>query len=472
MLHLGRAFLLALTLLILPAASVSAQAQRAQDCAAFVGDVTMPDGTPVLPGQAFDKVWLLRNCGSNTWTDFRALPAEDGFGTEALPVTPTEPGRPVYIYAPLVAPEEPGCHRATYQLAGPRGLTHSLFFAEVLVLGPETRIEQTMKLADLLPSVPAPEDLGEHWTRWHSEVFERKGCARGPGYSAFYSNTTDYPLTNRSPRGRIVIIGAQVEADADAAEARIQDTLARDGSTPIEELGDGSAVRQAKAGFTSYQFRVGAVGAGLSVTSDGVDEGELEEQGLALARLMIDRLRPVLEGEPSAPDPDVFRTGPPPLLPDLRPLALPLSALQGTWSVLDVDDIGRRYRVEYLNAAEAKTAVAGRTRMVEVTVALAASPEQAAAGVDQALEDLEGTTVNGQNVYRAVPWEDHPGGYQIERTEDSVVDYVSYVFHVGRYMAQVEVHNAPGTQPDLRVEALRLAQVQERQLEVATSDSM
>src|SRR5215471_6384476 len=116
---MGRSLVFALALVVLPGASASAQAiPGSKDCVKFLADVTVPDGTPVQPGQPFDKVWLVSNCGSGPWSDVRAVPVDGGFGTEELAVDATEPGRPANVYARLVAPQEPGCHRATYQVSG------------------------------------------------------------------------------------------------------------------------------------------------------------------------------------------------------------------------------------------------------------------------------------------------------------------------------------------------------------------
>jgi hypothetical protein len=39
--------------------------------AAFVQDVTVPDGTNWAPGQAFNKIWQVRNTGTCTWSGYQ-----------------------------------------------------------------------------------------------------------------------------------------------------------------------------------------------------------------------------------------------------------------------------------------------------------------------------------------------------------------------------------------------------------------
>ena len=43
------------------------------DAAAFVRDVTIPDGTIVEPGRDFTKTWRLKNVGTCSWTTAYAL---------------------------------------------------------------------------------------------------------------------------------------------------------------------------------------------------------------------------------------------------------------------------------------------------------------------------------------------------------------------------------------------------------------
>jgi len=277
-----------------------------------------------------------------------------------------------------------------------------------------------------------------------------------------YSNSTDYASTPDSPRGRVVGFIAQVDPDVQAAESQVQVGLKLDNNAQPAKLGDGSAVRSVHAGSSTYQFRVGTVSAGVSVVNGDADDAKLDEYTLELAQRMIGRLRAALARAPIAPDAQALLTGPPPQLPDLRPLVFPRSALPSAWSVLATEDTGWRYDVEYVNAADAPSARVG------VTLGLAATPEQAAAEVDARREILVGTTVNGANAYTATPWEDHDSAYRIERV-DGFANSVMYVFHTGPYYAEVyvEVRNASDGQLDPGSEAVRLADLQETQLVAA-----
>jgi hypothetical protein len=278
----------------------------------------------------------------------------------------------------------------------------------------------------------------------------------------WYSHSTDNAPTPNSPRSQVVGFFAQVDPDVQTAESDVQKGLTLDNSSQPTQLGDGSALRSVHAGPGGYQFRVGSVSAGVGVTNGDADDAKLDKYTLALAQLMISKLRAALAQAPVAPDPQALLTGPPPALPDLRPLVLPISAFPAAWSVLTADDTGWRYHVEYVNAADAAVA----TRVL-VTLGLASNPEQAASQVDATRKDLVGTTVNGANAYTATPWEDHDGAYRIEAIE-GFENSVTYVFHVGPYYAEVNVElDKPTERPLAGSEALRLARLQETQLEAA-----
>ena len=91
---------------------------RARPAATFVGDVSVPDGTRLKPGQTFSKTWRLRNGGASAWSQgFTLAPADDNpfGGPAAVPLPPVEPGRTADITAELTAPATLGHHRAAWQ---------------------------------------------------------------------------------------------------------------------------------------------------------------------------------------------------------------------------------------------------------------------------------------------------------------------------------------------------------------------
>ena len=96
------------------------------DRAGFVEDVTIPDGTTMLPGATFKKTWRLQNTGSCTWDSNYSLIFVNGDamgGPAAAPLTTgtVAPGQEVDITVELTAPTEPGTYRGNWRLRNGAG---------------------------------------------------------------------------------------------------------------------------------------------------------------------------------------------------------------------------------------------------------------------------------------------------------------------------------------------------------------
>ncbi|MGH4024241.1 MAG: NBR1-Ig-like domain-containing protein [Pseudonocardiaceae bacterium] len=92
-----------------PLAAPERAAATLVDDAIFEGDVTVPDGSAVAPGQEFTKVWQLRNTGSMRWegrylTRVNTTPCQ---APNMVPIPATEPGDSVRIEVPVTAGESP-----------------------------------------------------------------------------------------------------------------------------------------------------------------------------------------------------------------------------------------------------------------------------------------------------------------------------------------------------------------------------
>ncbi|HSB89147.1 MAG TPA: PA14 domain-containing protein [Anaerolineales bacterium] len=96
-----------------------------EDAATFVADVTIPDGTWVLAGADFDKVWRLRNSGTCTWTTSYRVAFVSGQNLGSSAATPllgtVAPGETVDIELPLTAPLTAGTYRGNWMLQNPTG---------------------------------------------------------------------------------------------------------------------------------------------------------------------------------------------------------------------------------------------------------------------------------------------------------------------------------------------------------------
>lgn len=110
-------------------------------------DVTIPDDTEMLPGQAFTKVWRLINAGSCTWTsEYRIeLFSGDQMGAPQQVFLPDQvpPGVAVDISVDMIAPQVPGVHQGSWKLRnsqdqwfgiGPSG--DAAFWVRIVVVTP------------------------------------------------------------------------------------------------------------------------------------------------------------------------------------------------------------------------------------------------------------------------------------------------------------------------------------------------
>jgi len=93
------------------------------DAYEFVDDITIPDGTELLPGEDFTKTWRLLNAGTCTWTSQYGLIFVNGdlmSGTSPFPLSgPTPPGSTADVSITLKAPGTPGTYQGDWQLVNP-----------------------------------------------------------------------------------------------------------------------------------------------------------------------------------------------------------------------------------------------------------------------------------------------------------------------------------------------------------------
>ncbi len=93
--------------------------------AAAILDVTYPDDSRLLPGQAFTKVWRLVNRGSCAWNrDYQVVwfsgDRLSGAAQQPLPGT-VRPGESVEIAVDMIAPQQPGLYTSFWMLRNPQG---------------------------------------------------------------------------------------------------------------------------------------------------------------------------------------------------------------------------------------------------------------------------------------------------------------------------------------------------------------
>ncbi|HEX6035597.1 MAG TPA: NBR1-Ig-like domain-containing protein, partial [Anaerolineales bacterium] len=91
---------------------------------AFVSDVSIPDNTPMTPGQAFTKTWKVRNSGSCAWeAGFKfAFTGGEQMGGQTFTLPATVAAGAVYdISVPMTAPNKNGTLRGNWRMSTASG---------------------------------------------------------------------------------------------------------------------------------------------------------------------------------------------------------------------------------------------------------------------------------------------------------------------------------------------------------------
>lgn len=92
-------------------------------------DVTIPDGTPMTPGQEFVKTWKIRNTGICTWdTSYKAIfsysnPPNERMSAQPVPLaTLVAPGQEVEVSVQFKAPTTAGEYTLYWQMVNAKGI--------------------------------------------------------------------------------------------------------------------------------------------------------------------------------------------------------------------------------------------------------------------------------------------------------------------------------------------------------------
>jgi hypothetical protein len=100
-------------------------------------DVTIPDGTPMTPGQEFVKTWKIKNTGSCAWGDGYKLIYSYGERMSGQPKplgTLVAVGQEVEVSVNFKAPTKVGEYTSAWQMTNPRGITFGkAIFVKIVV---------------------------------------------------------------------------------------------------------------------------------------------------------------------------------------------------------------------------------------------------------------------------------------------------------------------------------------------------
>ena len=114
------------------------------DNAAFIFDITIPDGTVLSPGQSFTKIWHMRNSGTSTWGSGYQLVfvGGDQMGApSAVSVPTTAPGSSADISVGMTAPSTQGTYQGNWRMRNAQGVFFGdTIWVRVLVESPGSHI--------------------------------------------------------------------------------------------------------------------------------------------------------------------------------------------------------------------------------------------------------------------------------------------------------------------------------------------
>lgn len=160
------------------------------DRAAFVSDVTVPDGADFSPGEVFTKTWRLKNTGSCQWTSGYDLVhvSGDQMGAPAsvqLTAGIVSPGQNVDVSVQLTAPMDEGGYKGFFKirnsgnaLFGVGDLGTVAFWVEIEVIEPVDPPD--LVVVDIILD-PNPPTKGEAVTV--TVVFKNQGGATSEDFA-------------------------------------------------------------------------------------------------------------------------------------------------------------------------------------------------------------------------------------------------------------------------------------------------
>jgi hypothetical protein len=137
------------------------------DRAQFIADVTVPDGTTMLPGQTFTKTWRLKNVGQCTWTTayqmFFVSGSQMGGPNSLLFAKEVLPGQTWDFSVNLTAPTAAGSYRGYWMFKNANGQSFGIgsqanqpWWVDIKVSGPTVTPGGPTNTPTATPTGPTP----------------------------------------------------------------------------------------------------------------------------------------------------------------------------------------------------------------------------------------------------------------------------------------------------------------------------
>lgn len=166
--------------------------------AAFLEDVTLPDGTVVQPNQALHKTWRIRNTGTCDWELGASLVFVSGSlmsATNTVLIPPTRSGETADIVVNLTAPAENGSYTGLWRLQSTDGTLFGTLLFVAINVGEPSALNAGGPAASNNPP-PSPYAPFIHNISYHSRQIFLDGQAKGNRRNIFTKvgdSITDVP---------------------------------------------------------------------------------------------------------------------------------------------------------------------------------------------------------------------------------------------------------------------------------------
>lgn len=197
---------------------VPVSSSTARDDAQLEAHITYPDGSEVVAGRSFEKIWAIRNTGSIPWSSGYELALVGGAemgDSNRIAVNGVSPQSVVNVSARMTAPEEPGSYISRWRMRNPRGeFFGSTIFVYIVSVRAPTKFDllpylrgdgrlYEMKHIFNLPNGPSIgqqrmqtqfegarfyQTKNSEWEEmWADERFIYRGTDTSPGSGNFYT---------------------------------------------------------------------------------------------------------------------------------------------------------------------------------------------------------------------------------------------------------------------------------------------
>lgn len=111
----------------------------------YISDITIKDGTVLMPGEPFKKIWRLKNSGNCAWHENYSLIFVSGYSMDGETTTINQyvaPGEEAKITVSLIAPDTDGTYTGYWILSDGEGKVFGeTIYVQIIVSEDETEEE-------------------------------------------------------------------------------------------------------------------------------------------------------------------------------------------------------------------------------------------------------------------------------------------------------------------------------------------